>query len=102
MVNWLMFDAKTPADADRPGGMGISFDWRLLAGRSWRTALDIVRRLNAGQMSPKQSGSSGAEYVDVSSGVESAPGVKDPALIQHFMDAVRTANQIEAEAERPS
>ena len=36
ICNWLMFDAKTPPDADRPGGMGISFDWKILSGRRWR------------------------------------------------------------------
>ena len=36
ICNWLMFDAKTPADADRPGGMGLSFDWNILSGRRWR------------------------------------------------------------------
>ena len=100
-VNWLMFDAKTPADASRPGGMGLSFDWRLLAGRQWRRAWIL-----SGGLTPDNVGeairTSGAEYVDVSSGVESAPGVKDAALIQRFLAAVAAADQAEAEADGPS
>lgn len=99
VVNWLMFDAKTPADADRPGGMGLSFDWRLLAGRSWRRPWIL-----SGGLTPDNVAEairvSGAEYVDVSSGVESAPGVKDSALIQSFLTAVATADHVEAEAGR--
>ena len=100
-VNWLMFDAKTPADADRPGGMGISFDWRLLAGRSWRRPWILSGGLTPDNVA-EAIRTSGAEHVDVSSGVESAPGVKDPALVRRFLDAVAAADQVEAEADRPS
>jgi len=101
VVNWLMFDAKTPADADRPGGMGIAFDWRLMAGRRWRRPWILSGGLTPGNVA-EAIRISGTEYVDVSSGVESAPGVKDSALIQYFMDAVGAADQVEADAERPS
>lgn len=90
VCNWLMFDAKTPADASRPGGMGEAFDWRLLAGRDWRRPWIL-----SGGLTPDNVGEairiSGARFVDVSSGVESAPGVKDPNLIRAFLDAVAAA-----------
>ncbi len=101
VCNWLMFDAKTPADADRPGGMGIAFDWRLLAGRRWRRPWIL-----SGGLTPDNVAEairiSGADYVDVSSGVESAPGAKDPELIQRFFDAVASAGRIEADTNRPA
>jgi len=101
VVNWLMFDAKTPADADRPGGMGIAFDWRLLAGRRWRRPWILSGGLTPDNVA-EAIRTSGAEYVDVSSGVESSPGVKDPALIQYFLDALAAADQVEAETDQAS
>ncbi len=84
----LMFDAKPPAGADRPGGHGAAFDWTMLAGRRFRRPW-----LLAGGLNPDNVGEavrlSGAALVDVSSGVESAPGVKDPARIARFLDAAR-------------
>jgi phosphoribosylanthranilate isomerase len=86
----LMFDAKTPAGSPLPGGMGTRFDWDMLRGRRFARAwflaggldpwnvIDAIRR-------------SGAPLVDVSSGVERGPGLKDPALISAFLDAVRKA-----------
>ena len=86
----LMFDAKAPEGADRPGGHGSSFDWTLLDSlslkRPWFLAggLDPWNVADATRLSR-------APMVDVSSGVERGPGVKDPGLITAFLDAVRRA-----------
>ena len=83
----LMFDAKPPEGSDLPGGVGASFDWRLLAGRSFDRPWFLAGGLDAGNVAQAVR-ISGAPLVDVSSGVESAPGVKDPARIAAFLDAV--------------
>ena len=87
VVDHLMFDARPPADADLPGGVGASFDWALLAGRSFGTPWFL-----AGGLTPDNVAGavtiSGAPMVDVSSGVESAPGVKDTDRIAAFLRAV--------------
>lgn len=84
----LMFDAKP--EGDLPGGAGAGFDWGLLKGRSFAKPWFL-----AGGLDPRSVGAAirvtGAPGVDVSSGVESAPGVKDPALIAAFLKAARTA-----------
>ncbi|WP_340297674.1 MULTISPECIES: phosphoribosylanthranilate isomerase [unclassified Roseobacter] len=83
----LLIDAKPPKNADLPGGNGLSFDWRLLAGRRWP-----VPWMLAGGLTPDNVRlavqMTGAQQVDVSSGVESRAGVKDPTLIHAFADAV--------------
>ena len=83
----LLIDAKPPKNADLPGGNGLSFDWRLLAGRRWP-----VPWMLAGGLTPDNVRlavqMTGAQQVDVSSGVESRAGVKDPMLIHAFADAV--------------
>jgi phosphoribosylanthranilate isomerase len=83
----LLIDAKPPKNADLPGGNGLSFDWRLLAGRRWP-----VPWMLAGGLTPDNVRlavqMTGAQQVDVSSGVESRTGVKDPMLIHAFADAV--------------
>ncbi len=83
----LLIDAKPPKNADLPGGNGLSFDWRLLAGRRWP-----VPWILAGGLTPDNVRlavqMTGAQQVDVSSGVESRAGVKDPTLIHAFADAV--------------
>jgi phosphoribosylanthranilate isomerase len=86
----LMFEGKPPPESDRPGGVGASFDWSLLIGarfqRPWFLAggLDPWNVTEAVRLS-------GAPMVDVSSGVERGPGLKDPALITAFLEAVRRA-----------
>ncbi len=89
-ADWLLFDAKAPKDATRPGGNAKAFDWTLLksyAGRSpWMLAGGLTRS-NVGK-ALKQSG---ARSVDVSSGVESSPGVKSPAKIRAFLKAALAA-----------
>ena len=86
----LLLDAKAPPGADRPGGNGVAFDWSLLAGFDAR--LDIVL---SGGLDPVNVADAvartGVTAVDVSSGVESAPGVKDPDKIAAFVAAARAA-----------
>lgn len=89
-VDHLMFDAKPPEGSDLPGGVGARFDWTLLAGRAFRRPWFVAGGLNPGNVAQAVR-ISGAPLVDVSSGVESAPGVKDPARIAAFLEAVRTA-----------
>ena len=89
-VDHLMFDAKPPEGSDLPGGVGARFDWTLLAGRAFRHPWFV-----AGGLTPDNVAQairvSGAPMVDVSSGVESALGVKDTALIAAFLEAARSA-----------
>jgi phosphoribosylanthranilate isomerase len=88
VVDYLMFDAKAPAGAVLPGGNGAAFDWTLLAGRSFARPWFLAGGLNPGNVTEALR-ITGAPMVDVSSGVEAAPGVKDPALIKAFLEAVR-------------
>ncbi|MGN6551466.1 MAG: phosphoribosylanthranilate isomerase [Pararhizobium sp.] len=86
----LLFDAKPPKDAALPGGNGLSFDWSLLG------ALDgTVDYMLSGGLTKENIADAlaitGARGVDVSSGVESAPGVKDVAMIAAFFEAARQA-----------
>ena len=91
VADQLLVDAKPPKTADLPGGNGLAFDWRLLAGRSWNKPWML-----AGGLTPQNVAQAvrltGAQQVDVSSGVESAPGVKDPKLIQNFIAAAQSGN----------
>jgi phosphoribosylanthranilate isomerase len=90
VVEHLMFDAKPPKGADMPGGLGVSFDWTLLAGRRFQRPWFLAGGLDPWNLgdAAKQSG---ARLVDVSSGVERGPGLKDPALITAFLYAARRA-----------
>ncbi len=83
----LMFDARPPEGSALPGGVGASFDWAMLQGRSFRKLWFLAGGLtpdNAAQAASV----SGAPLLDVSSGVESSPGVKDAARIAAFLKAV--------------
>ena len=86
----LLIDAKPPRGAALPGGNGLAFDWRLIAGRRWACPWML-----AGGLTPDNVAEAvrltGARQVDVSSGVESAPGVKDPARIAAFVAAAQGA-----------
>ncbi len=88
LVEHLMFDAKPPQDADRPGGLGGAFDWTLMAGRKFSRPWMLAGGLDPWNVA-KAVSASGAPILDVSSGVERGPGLKDPALITAFLDAVR-------------
>lgn len=86
-VDHLMFDARPPEGSALPGGVGARFDWALLADRAFRRPWFV-----AGGLTPDNVGEaiaiSGAPLVDVSSGVESEPGVKDANRIAAFLKAV--------------
>lgn len=86
VADQLLVDAKPPKGADLPGGNGLSFDWRLIAGRRWPCPWML-----AGGLAPDNVAEAirltGARQVDVSSGVEGAPGQKDSALISAFVKA---------------
>ena len=84
----LMFDAKPPEGSVLPGGVGHSFDWTLLADRAFRRPWFLAGGLEPGNVA-EAIRISGAPMVDVSSGVESAPGVKDAGRIAAFIEAVR-------------
>ncbi|MDO9640029.1 MAG: phosphoribosylanthranilate isomerase [Pseudotabrizicola sp.] len=84
----ILVDAKPPKNADLPGGNGLSFDWRLVAQRRW-----LRPWMLAGGLTPDNVAEAirltNARQVDVSSGVESAPGVKDAARVAAFVAATR-------------
>ena len=90
VADHLMFDTKPPKDADRPGGLGAAFDWSLLAGRRFARPWLLAGGLDPWNVAAAIR-ATGAPIVDVSSGVERGPGLKDPALITAFLDAVRRA-----------
>lgn len=83
----LLFDAKPPKGSVLPGGNAVAFDWTLLTGTEWPLPWLLSGGLNAGNVADAVR-LTGARAVDVSSGVESAPGQKDPARIRAFLDAV--------------
>ncbi len=88
VADQLLIDAKPPRNAVLPGGNGLAFDWRLVAQRRW-----LRPWMLAGGLTPENVAEAirltNARQVDVSSGVESAPGVKDPARIRAFAAAAR-------------
>jgi phosphoribosylanthranilate isomerase len=89
VADMLLFDAKPPRRPDAlPGGNGLAFDWELIAGRSWRRPWMLSGGLSA-ELLPEAVRISGATMVDVSSGVESRPGVKDLGKIRAFLAAAR-------------
>ncbi len=83
-VQQILYDAKTPDDAKLPGGMGLRFDWTLLQGFAHPLPWALSGGLDADNV-VEAVRISGARLVDVSSGVESAPGVKDKAKIAAFL-----------------
>ena len=87
----ILFDARAPKDATRPGGLGATFDWHLLEGLDLKVPFMVSGGLNAANVAEAVR-VTGAGGVDVSSGVESAPGVKDPEKIRAFIRAARAAD----------
>lgn len=85
VADQLLIDAKPPRGATRPGGNALAFDWRLIEGRDWP-----LPWLLAGGLTPDNVAMAvartGARQLDVSSGVERAPGRKDAALIRAFIE----------------
>jgi phosphoribosylanthranilate isomerase len=89
VADQILIDARPPrGDNALPGGNGLSFDWRLIAGQRWP-----VPWMLAGGLTPENAAeaiaATGARQLDVSSGVESAPGIKDPARMSAFIAATR-------------
>lgn len=88
VADQLLVDAKAPKGADLPGGNGLAFDWRLVKRKFWPKPWML-----AGGLTPENVAlavqMTGAKQVDISSGVESAPGVKDPDLIRAFIKAAQ-------------
>ena len=87
----LLFDAKPPKGSDLPGGNGVCFDWRLLDTLDAATSYMLSGGLTKDNVGEALD-TSGATMVDVSSGVESAPGIKDLGMMNDFVRAVRTAD----------
>jgi phosphoribosylanthranilate isomerase len=88
----LIFDARAPKEATRPGGLGTPFDWTLLTGIDPGVPFMLSGGLDAGNVA-QAIAITRAPGVDVSSGVEREPGVKDAGKIRDFIRAVRTAEE---------
>lgn len=88
----ILFDAKAPEDlaGALPGGNGVQFDWTLLQGDDGAVRYMLSGGLDADNIAEALR-ITGAQIIDVSTGVEQAPGVKDSALIRNFIEAVRSA-----------
>lgn len=89
----ILFDARAPKDATRPGGLGAPFDWHLLENLDLKLSYMVSGGLHVDNVAEalRVTGAGGA---DVSSGVESAPGVKDPELIKAFIRAARAIQEL--------
>ena len=89
VADQILVDAKPPKGGELPGGNGLSFDWRLIAGRRWPCPWML-----AGGLTPENVAEAlkmtGAKQVDVLSGVEDAPGQKNAELIQKFVQSSRS------------
>ena len=88
VADQILVDAKPPQGGELPGGNGLSFDWRLIAGRRWPCPWMLAGGLNPDTVAEAIK-MTGATQVDVSSGVEDAPGIKSPDLIQKFIQNSR-------------
>lgn len=88
VADLLLIDAKAPKDAVLPGGNGLTFDWRLIAGRRMLRPWMLAGGLTPGNVAEAVR-LTGAAVVDVASGVETMPGVKDAGLMRDFVAAAR-------------
>lgn len=95
VADLLLFDAKPPKDAVLPGGNGVAFDWPILAGLDLAKPFMVSGGLDAGNVRDALALTK-AQGADVSSGVETAPGIKDPRRIREFVEAARTAREEQA------
>jgi len=91
----FLFDAKAPAGSELPGGNGVSFDWKIMASLDESVDYMLSGGLNKDNVGLALA-STRARGLDVSSGVESAPGVKDTAMIDAFFDAIAEARSVGA------
>lgn len=90
IADQILLDAKPPKGATRPGGNALAFDWTILKDHEWRMPWLLAGGLTVDNVASAVR-LTGATQVDVSSGVESAPGLKDPGLIARFIDAATGA-----------
>ncbi len=88
VADQILIDAKPPKDAVLPGGNGLTFDWRLLVGRKWLRPWMLAGGLTADNVA-RAVQLTGARQVDVASGVETAPGIKDESRIAAFVEAAQ-------------
>jgi len=89
----ILFDARAPKGATRPGGLGAVFDWNVLAKLELNLPYLVSGGLTADNLAEAVRVTR-AGGVDVSSGVESAPGIKDPEMIRHFIRAARATEEL--------
>ena len=89
----ILFDARAPKDATRPGGLGAVFDWHLLQNLDLKLPFIVSGGLNAGNVAEAVRVTR-AGGVDVSSGVERAPGIKDAEMIRDFIRAARATEEL--------
>lgn len=88
VADQLLVDTKAPKSTDRPGGNGTSFDWALIAKRRWSVPWMLAGGLTQDNVA-QAIAETGAQQIDLSSGVETAPGVKSAALMKAFIAAAR-------------
>jgi phosphoribosylanthranilate isomerase len=91
VADQLLIDAEKPDKLSPPGGNGVTFDWKLISGFDWKVPWMLAGGLDCSNVQ-EAIATSGATQVDVSSGVESRPGIKDTKLIYDFVSTVRGKN----------
>ena len=89
----ILFDARAPKEATRPGGLGAAFDWHLLENLALKVPFMVSGGLHADNVAEAVR-LTRAGGVDVSSGVERAPGIKDPEMIRAFIRAARATKEL--------
>ncbi|MBF0247933.1 MAG: phosphoribosylanthranilate isomerase [Alphaproteobacteria bacterium] len=89
VADYVLLDAKAPEGARLPGGNAVSFDWNLIRGETWERPWLLAGGLGADNLADAVR-ASGATFVDVSSGVEDAPGHKSPEKIREFLALAKT------------
>lgn len=88
VADQILVDAKPPKHSDLPGGNGVSFDWRLISARRWSKPWMLAGGLTPDNVA-EAIALTGARQVDVSSGVEASPGIKDAGFIRDFIQATQ-------------
>lgn len=95
VADQILVDARAVPGAERPGGNGIAFDWRIIRAQRWRRPWMLAGGLTADNVAEAVR-LTGADQLDVSSGVESRPGHKDAGRIAAFVKAALSAERLEA------